>query len=618
MRNGIVIAASCIALALGACSGGGSPPSAGSGDGPATGDGPAAGDGSGTEEDTFESASASVEAARAAIDAIEVDAQAAQTDDQQAALRSRIETARDRYLEAIQAVERVVEAAEEGSAEHEAAREYLEGINSVRAGDLARLDAAFAAVTPRAIDGKFTPGERSTEFSPTPATFTWTLRVKAAESDKIPEEYASKTFTSRVVPGDGFDAVQHASGYRLFGEGATSHMLPMRGITLRTELTRSDADRRRVRNRDAGRFPGISAGSQVGAPPANDSLSAAHDSAVFYQVYHSGIQLPAFGTAGPTLKMGGSGATWADLKQRDLVDGCSFSVTTVADMRRCNDVRSDDVTVAFSSRGVPISSTGLIGWRTLLPETQYRKFYQGEYQLYLSRYAGVLRNLEPSNPLDPPHTEDDDHRYLEYAGYGQFLFVDNAVTDYRPTRMQAFHFGYDTFGGDNGQPKDLAQQISAKFTGLASGYVGRDTRRLSTAYPEVISLLYPMRGSVKLDATIGGESHGTVTGTISRIEYLYEGTWGTDIGELVELDEIKLSSAEIKEDGSFAGIADPESSSLLVQTDFGNGEFGGNLYGPNAEEIAGAWYLPEKSGGAIRGVGIMFGSFGARQNPASE
>ena len=616
MRNGIVIAASCIALALGACSGGGSPPSAPSAD-PGAG-GPTNGDDSGTEEDTFESARASMEAARAAIDAIEDDAQAAQTEDQQAALRSRVGTARERYLEAVQAVERFVEAAEEGSAEHEAARDYLAGVNSVRAGDLARLDAVFSAVTPRAIDGKFTPGERSTEFAPTPATITWTLRVKAAESDKIPAEYTSKTFTSRVVPGDGFDAVQHASGYRLFGEGATSHLLPMRGITLRTELTRTSTDRRRVRNRDAGRFPGISAGSQVGAPPANDSLSAAHDSAVFYQVYHSGIQLPAFGATGPTLKMGGSGATWADLKQRDLVSGCSFSVTTVADMRRCNDVRSDDVTVAFSSGGASIPSTGLIGWRTLLPQTQYRKFYQGEYQLYLSRYAGVLRNLEPASPLEPPHPEDDDHRYLEYAGYGQFLFVDNAVTDYRPTRMQAFHFGYDTFGGDNGQPKDLAQQINAKFTGLASGYVGRDTRRLSTAYPEVISLLYPMRGSVKLDAVIGGESHGTVTGTISGIEYLYEGTWGTDIGEPVVLDEIKLSSGEIKEDGSFAGIADPESTSLLVQTDFGNGEFGGNIYGPDAEEIAGAWYLPEKSGGATRGVGIMFGSFGARQNPASE
>ena len=666
MRNGLTIAASCLAIALGACSGVGTPPSAG----PETG-GPTNGDGSGTEENALATARKAVNDAREEISAIERLAQAAQTDAQKAEVESRVAAARAQYLNAIQTLERAIEAAEEGSAEREAARAYLQGINSVRAGDLARLEAALGQVGPeRAIDGMFTTSMRPAGLSASSATITWTLREKPAEGVEVPDYYGDEPFSSRVVPADGFKPVLHESGHRLFDAGATSHELPLRGIVMRSALATSLDTRTKVARNEAGRFPGIHAGSQVGAPTLAQRVSLNawdndNGSAIYHGVYRSAIQLPERGSSGgPTLKMGGRGAIFYDMEQRQRAVGCPFS--SDANWLYCNDATTDDVTVEFNSPGQQVPDTERLEWRTLIPfdvadrnaglvesggyvtkgggtdpRSQGRPFDQGEYRLFISRYAGVFKGLEPTSG-DEPHTDDDEHMYLEYAAYGQFLFLDNATGIYSPSRMHAFHFGYDTFGGDNGKPIHVDEPITAKYIGWTSGYLAKDMRRFNALYPETVSGLFPLRGRVELSAIIGGEVNGRVVngrieGRISDIEYLRHGVWGTDIGVPVGVNRIEFRRGNIDNDGEFIGQTIPwgnegpayydpsefASDAPYSPSEFHRGHFGGNIYGPDAEEIAGAWYLPERGSNphqpsANRGVGYLFGSFGAKLRPDQE
>ena len=674
MRNGLTIAASCLAFALGACSGVGSPPSAGpETGGPMTGD-PMTGDGSGTEENDLATARKAVDDAREQILAIERLARAAQTDAQKAEVENRVAAARTQYLNAIQTLERAIAATEEGSAEREAARSYLRGINSIRAGDLARLDAALGQVGPeRTIDGTFTTSLRPAGLSASSATITWTLREKPAAGVEVPDYYGDEPFSSRVVPADGFKPVLHESGHRLFGAGATSHELPLRGIVMRSALAISIDDRSTVADNEAGRFPGIQAGSQVGAPTSaqRDALDAwdnDNGSAIYHGVYHSAIQLPERGSSGgPTLKMGGRGAIFYDMEQRQrrVAAGCTYSATD-ANWLFCNDATTDDVTVEFNSPGQQVPDTVRLEWRTLIPfdvagrnaglvendgsvtkgggtdpRSVGRPFDQGEYRLYISRYAGVFKWLEPTSG-DEPHTDDDEHMYLEYAAYGQFLFLDNATAIYQPSRMQAFHFGYDTFGGDNGKPIHVEEPITAKYIGWTSGYLAKDMRRFNALYPETVSGLFPLRGRVELSAIIGGEVNGRVVngrieGRISDIEYLRHGVWGTDIGVPVGVNRIEFRRGNVDNDGEFIGQTIPwgnegpayydpsefASDAPYSPSEFHRGHFGGNIYGPDAEEIAGAWYLPERGSNphqasANRGVGYLFGSFGAKLRPDQE
>ena len=232
----------------------------------------------------------------------------------------------------------------------------------------------------------------------------------------------------------------------------------------------------------------------------------------------------------------------------------------------------------------------------------------GVYTVKLSNYAGV--------------DGDDEHRYLRYAAYGLFNFWDYSTARPRYGRMQAFHFGYDAFGGANGEPKDFSTDaVTATFNGKTTGWV------LQNRANDHISRLVRLRGDVSLTATLGGgSSNGAVSGFMKNIEFLTDGAWSTlylqNHPTAEDNKAVDLQSANIGADGSYAGVATP----VFDTAGFAEGRYGGAFYGPRELgelETAGYWMLPRnlthafagcpsgREGAACVTFGSIIGSFGA-------
>ena len=240
----------------------------------------------------------------------------------------------------------------------------------------------------------------------------------------------------------------------------------------------------------------------------------------------------------------------------------------------------------------------------------------GVYNVWLSNYAGM---------------DDGEHRYLSYAAYGLFNFLDYSTRGMNYGRLQAFHFGYDAFSdADDNRPADwgtATNPITATFNGRTTGWMIRGAMEETDRVHELIRL----RGDVKLTATLnesGADSQGTVTGSMNNFEFLRRGIWSTDVNFRMLLDDgddvaVELRSAAIKADGSFSGVAAATVNGAggSGADNFDDGTYGGAFYGPQVLgmlEAAGAWNLRmnKEGGNPNPGRGAIIGSFGARSAPA--
>ena len=269
----------------------------------------------------------------------------------------------------------------------------------------------------------------------------------------------------------------------------------------------------------------------------------------------------------------------------------------------------------------------------------------GVYNLWFSNYAGVDAGAKAADPSD------DTHRYLQYAAYGLFNFLDYSTTQVRYGRLQAFHFGYDAFkDADNNRPANWGtadNPIEAKFNGKTTGWLLQSPSVNNAGAAVAISRIIRLRGDVELTAKLnaGGDGHGTISGAMRDFEFLHNGVWGDDVyHRLLENADaadhsvaddprpgnaVILESANVKADGSFNGNAyaaansahDPDDSGPMgpgARThNFAVGTYGGAFYGPRMLgelEAAGYWRLPVATGARAE-AGTLLGSFGARSEP---
>ena len=309
-----------------------------------------------------------------------------------------------------------------------------------------------------------------------------------------------------------------------------------------------------------------------------------------------------------------------------------------ADLSLCGDWAHDDLTIAFGTPSQSPHGEAAYYWKVRAPFTQLQRDTGlpdenndgrprdlGTYELWLSHYGGV-----DDKGTD---TEDDDtHRYLEYAAYGLFTFLDGVVQTPSFLRQHAFAFGYDAFqDADNLKTSDLTSSIAATFTGHT---MARQLITDGSITHVVITGADVLRGDVTLNACIGGTGcTGTgiptaanrISGLISGLEELrYDGVWVP-----VTNDNIPMVEGDIAADGSFAGALDyprqdandPATRNTWhyesgLPTEGGASRYGGNLYGPrDGLEAAGWWYVqPDPRIATDPGVNIggIIGSFGAK------
>ena len=280
----------------------------------------------------------------------------------------------------------------------------------------------------------------------------------------------------------------------------------------------------------------------------------------------------------------------------------------------------------------------------------------GRYQMLLSNHAGV-------DDKGTEATGDDSERYLRYAAYGLFQFIDYQTVNDRPGRYQTFHYGFDAFGTHNPLPVATADSIAATLKGRTMAWLA--TGGLNTA---VVSGLDRMRANVTLHACIGGSGcqagdftapagaakpmdANKLTGAIHDLEIeLSGGAWGDgntpshDSGHYAFSGDILLDG-DIEASGAFAGTLRPDTmpsdgqwtasgrtagpdthgytirqqgagralNNRAMSHHWAHGEFEGVFYGPaEALEAAGTWWLPAVRADVVdKGVIGIIGSFGA-------
>ena len=253
----------------------------------------------------------------------------------------------------------------------------------------------------------------------------------------------------------------------------------------------------------------------------------------------------------------------------------------------------------------------------------------GVYSTWLSNYAG----LDTGDDADDP--SDDTHRYLDYAAYGLFNFLDYSTRGMNYARVQAFHFGYDAFTDDGDDTAASATEpggwgtamvpITATFNGRTTGWMIRG----ALEEPGRIHDLIRLRGDVKLTATFdaGGGGHGTVEGSMNNFEFLRNNIWSTDVNFRHLLNDpahadkaaVVLESGNIAANGSFSGVAKSTKTAGVGGDahNYNDGTYGGAFYGPRVRgelEAAGYWNLPMHTSPQA-GTGALIGSFGARSEP---
>ena len=658
LGGGILVASSCVAVLLAACSGVGTPAG-----GPTTGEPtigePPSGDG-GTPGDSggsYDSAKAEMQRVIAEITAIE--GLPVATAEQKQAARARIEAAQTQYSEALRNLESAVAGLVAGSPDLEPARNYLRGITSSNFGERLTAAAARAADVWANIQG---PSAFAVAPRPLNAAFE---RFPRAEDDGtvIP---ASRRLS---IPTKG---VMHSAGKTVFsaeGTGTTDE-LPMRSVTIRSAGGPGSRGDWKIQGND-------------GTPPTDGSNTRNTDGILNYsiQITSNGLIYKAGGNAiyydfQRRFDVGDTADTWWGLGPDGTAgtddDGAwSKGVDTPVNWIH------DDIEVAF---GQPSNADGVNAffWRTRIPFPDGTSGTDpnivakisdhgyitsapdmGAYSLWISNFGGVDRGNEYADGT--PYPDDDKDRFLQYAAYGVFVYTDMLVSTRSAGRQQGFHFGYDTFADqDNLRTTDIESDdvVEATFRGVTFAVQNLNI------YPQKIAAnRNEIRGDITLNARIGSGAN-TISGEITKLEVLNDdGLWvahkalidpgqarpdvnrperlvltGTGYPENaagIRPDNYAQYGAEIKADGSYEGgvylqkrnAADTGWAAFVDRfyswytgVPHRYSTFGGTIYGPRDGdfeniETAGWWYLQPRAidpdGNRIDNWGGIVGSFGA-------
>ena len=555
VRQGILVATSCVAVLLAACSGVGTPAGSAPTDGGEPTDGGTPGDG----EDSYNDAKATMQSVIAEITAIE--GLAVATAEQKQAARVRVTDARTRYNEALAALRTAVESLA-GSSEHENAVNYLRGITL---SDIpGRLNAAElrASDTWAGVEGF----SRSSVATPPVARFE---RFPRAEDDGtvIP---ASERLSIQTK------AVMHSAGKTVFSAGGTgvTDELPMRSLTVRSAGGRGQRGDWDLQGRDSspntlGNTDGVLNYSVQITPTG--LVYKARGNAIYYDFqrrFDMGDDADDWYGRGPD----GERGTADDGPGSGKWDGCYSRSGATSD---CTNWIHDDIMVTFGTPSQPSRGVSAFYWRTRIPFPEGTTWETpnivskisthgvprgpesdlGFYDLWISNFGGVDQGLEFDDGTAYP--EDDKDRFLKYAAYGVFIYVDQLVSTRTAARQQGFHFGYDTFADqDNLRTTDIASDdvVEATFQGATTAI---QYLLSNTAHPN----RHELRGNITLNARIGSGAN-TISGELTNLERLgSDGAW-TNFNNLVRRTE---SEPNVNRDRLvFAGKDYPLVSKTLV------------------------------------------------------
>ena len=484
------------------------------------------------------------------------------------------------------------------------------------------------------------------------------------------------------------DGVRYASGKTMFvpGGSGTIEELPLRALTIRSATQGSVSIQG-----DDGTDPVYDPATRLAT---NNSLSST-DGKLFYsaEVTEDGL----------VLKMGGNGGNY-DMQRRfdigedaddwygrgpDGVRGTEDDGTTGSDKwdgcytdlpdatADCTNWNSDDLKVTFGRPSVAPHGHYAWYWNTRVPlppgasaddaniKAKFDRSYieirdLGSYELWMTNLARIDKGLEDAG--GPPFRRDDQAQFLSHAAYGLLLYNDNLVSWKAPSRLTAFHFGFDAFAdSEDAKTTDIENAVSATFKGTTMAQMSFHLTGPHVSRPLRIDL----RGDIVLSANIGGSDGGTISGVISGFEMLGpDRTWHphSAIIDPKKQERIVLAGtnyksqqtngvfsaaaanyaaygATIKADGSYEGgvylqyYDDSDSRWKDKTTKFDTyvtadySVFGGTFYGPTGDDLsgletAGRWYLAADAsctngrGGCTNQLlrtGPVYGSFGAAQ-----
>ena len=600
MDTKLLAALACAALALGACSGGGTPaaPATPGPTDPMDPADPAAPDDRTAAEKAFDTALDNAEKAladaRALVIAAEARAAAAHTDAARTAAQMDIDAARTALGRAVTAA-RALDAPSGDFDRIGAAAIQVDKAEAAEDEDEAKLRMAEGS-TGWAGSSALVIGKEI--LRPAPAlTAVRRLRRNADGTD------AATLLKDADIPAVMYDAGRNQI-VMADGQGSTGDRLRMRGIpVVLASVAVSATDARRFLYYDR---PPPDPRPYVD-PPGGGNNGTEPRLVAGLRITPSGL----------VVDLGGKGAAGIDLRLPSSWAGYSWVL-------RDGSNGGYDLTLDFGRPSASPEGNAEHYWTAaLMPspehlEEQGALFRDGErtvpvgaYALRLSNHAGLDRNLE--DPDDPAASaEDDVNHYLSYAAYGhmEFRYSLGGAQTIPSQRTFPFHVGYDAFKDEAGKKTtDIAERIKGTFKGrtMASQVSFPPTGILGT-YADFTGALYlRLRGDVELTATISGTAaDNKISGKIKNLEsWDAKGFW-EDYARIA--DDLDLQETTITASGSFAGVVDTASFA-----EFAEGGYKGNFYGPPARlEAAGIWYLQD---GVAANTGpqnlSIVGSFGA-------
>lgn len=522
MRYEMLAATFCVAIALGACSGGGAPATGGPANGsePTSGGEPTDGDNGAPNEGALNAARTAVGRVRAEIDAIETAARSATTAADLSAVRTRVNAARMAYADAVAAVQRLIDAAEPGSEARTIATNVLAGINVARPGDLDRLATALATAERGVVDTRAAdrPRPNPIENEPAPVAAMFERFPRANDDGSVIPD------TDRLSVQTG--PVMHSAGKTVLspqGAGATDE-LPARSITLRTTGEEFERGDWQIQGRDG--TPDTTSNTdgvlEYSIQIKRDGLVyKARGNAIYYDFqrrFDVGDSVDAWFSLGPDGESGtdddGAWSKGVDTPVNWVHDDVklTFGTSTI----------HDGLNALYWNTRIPFPEGTTTGTPNVLQKlggegVALSNADLGYYELWISNFSGA-----------------DGDQYLESAAYGLFAYTDefSAPTGTKaPVRMQAFHFGYDTFADENNlRTTDIgaSDTVEATFRGetMAYQYLTRTVGDLSRQPAISRPTRNEVRGDITMHASIGTGAN-TISGAVTNFRMRSSGSWVT-------------------------------------------------------------------------------------------
>ena len=601
-----------------------------------------------------------LERARAAVQTAEALAQGATTPEERSTARTRLQAVEAQLSAAVEVAARGLQEAEDAL--------DAEGADAASAEAMRAASAALGLATRILVEAR--------EFRTSASTRIATAKQRVAEPE-VPDPGTDGVIPARVAEierharaaSDGTalaesarlsiatEAVPYSTGKRVIAaDRSGSDELPLRDLTLRIGTT--TAGDVKIQGRDGTETTYT---ETDGVPVSSINLGSGR---IVYKFGGAGV---TFHDTQRRFDIGSTKDAWKDLGA-DLLSGTTDDDNCwQSDLAKCTAWNSDDLEITWEaglsgsrnspngepvyywSSRVPFPEGQSPSHSNLLPTFQNGRndWDLGSYELWVTNHGGYDRNLEPSAGKGQRNRGDDVARFLSYAAYGLFVHTDTLTDYFLPSRVQAFHIGYDAFEDKEGRKTtDISTPINVRFDGRTMGFMYQHFNN-----PNPIRV--DIRGDVVLNARIGSGAN-TITGQVTSLEKLSpEGRWvrferavnirtssdqqdrlvfaSDSFGVAGQDLTAAASGAPIGADGSYKGGVylqywdSADSMWKHKSWDFNSShssnssEFGGTLYGPTGSglddlETAGYWYL---EGDARRerwgGIVASFGAAGTAQ-----